>query len=538
MEDADACIGLNPDFAKGYSRKGAALHALKRYNDSIGVYEDALEKFVNDKGLMGGLESVKKEKEGPAPSARGGGLGGMPGMGDLFGPQLMTKIAMDPKLRGYMSDPDFMQKITKLQQDPNSLTTMISDPRIMEVFQAVLGMGGMQMKTGDEFKEEMKDKQDADATSTAAAAATTSSSATTEATKQSAPEPMEVEEEDLSSGLTPEEKKQMEDQKAALAAKEKGNTLYKSKKFEEALAAYDEAVALDPTSMTFVSNKAAVYFTTKQYDECIQACKDAVEVGKANRAPFEDRAKAFTRCAKAYQKKGDLANAIEMCKSAQLESYDKTTQRLLKNMELEKRQKERLDYQDDEKAEEAKQLGNTHFRNKEYGPAVEAYEDAVKRSPKSATIRNNLAAALCKIMDFNGAKREIEVALDLDPKYVKAWARKADIEVLMKENHKALESYKKGLELDPTNAACREGLRKVTTMINYGQANQTEEERKERAAHAMADPEIQSILQDPVINQVLRDFNENQQAANQAMMDPSIRAKIEKLIAAGILQTA
>ena len=75
-------------------------------------------------------------------------------------------------------------------------------------------------------------------------------------------------------------------------------------------------------------------------------------------------------------------------------------------------------------------------------------------------------------------------------------------------------------------------------MINYGQANQTEEERKERAAHAMADPEIQSILQDPVVNQVLRDFQENPNAANKAMADPSMRAKIEKLIAGGILQTA
>ena len=60
---------------------------------------------------------------------------------------------------------------------------------------------------------------------------------------------------------------------------------------------------------------------------------------------------------------------------------------------------------------------------------------------------------------------------------------------------------------------------------------------KERAAHAMADPEIQYILQDPMINQVLRDFNENPNAANKAMSDPNIRAKIEKLIAAGIIQT-
>ena len=227
-----------------------------------------------------------------------------------------------------------------------------------------------------------------------------------------------------------------------------------------------------------------------------------------------------------------------MCRKSKLEHFEKATERrLVKTMEIEKRKADKLAYQDDDKAEEAKQDGNTHFRNKDFGKAVNSYEEAVKRAPKNATIHNNLAAALCKIMDFNGAKREIEVAIDLDEKYVKAWARKGDIEVLMKENHKAMESYKKGLSLDPSNATCKEGLRKVTAMINYGSANMTEEERKERAAHGMADPQIQAILQDPVINQVLRDFQENPNAANQAMMDPSVRAKIEKLIAAGVLQT-
>jgi len=188
--------------------------------------------------------------------------------------------------------------------------------------------------------------------------------------------------------------------------------------------------------------------------------------------------------------------------------------------------------------EEAKQRGNEHFRAKKWGEAVKEYEEAVKRAPKNPTIRNNLAAALCKIMDFNGAKRNIEEALELDPKYVKAYARKGDIEVLMKENHKAMDSYRKGLEIDPTNAACRDGLNKVQTMINMGSANMTEEEKKERAQHAMADPEIQSIMQDPVIRQVLQDFNDNPNAANAAMRDASVRTKIEKLIASGILQTA
>ena len=492
MEDATACIGLNPTFAKGYSRKGAALHSLKRYNDSIAAYEEGLEKCPGDKGLVSGLESVKRDQAGPTRPS-GGGLGGM---GSLFGPEMMAKIALDPKLRGYMNDADFMTKLQTLQRDPNQLPSMLGDPRMMEVFQVMLGAQGLDMKMGEGANE-------AEAKEAASAPTPVPVPRKEQKVEEVKPEPME---EDFSE-LTPEEKKSKEDQKSAVAAKLKGNELYKAKKFDEALAAYDEAIALDPTNMTFLSNKAAVYFTAKKYDDCIKACQDAVEVGTENRAPFEDRAKALTRCAKAYQKKGDVTQAIEMCKNAQLEHFDKATQRMLKNMELEKKKSDALNYQNDEKAEEAKQQGNKHFRNKEWPQAVAAYEDAVKRAPKNATIRNNLAAALCKIMDFNGAKRSIEVAIELDEKYVKAWARKGDIEVLMKENHKAMESYKKGLEIDPSNTACREGLQKVTAMVNYGQANMTEEERKERAAHAMADPEIQSILQDPVINQILKDFS-------------------------------
>jgi len=289
--------------------------------------------------------------------------------------------------------------------------------------------------------------------------------------------------------------------------------------------------------MTFLSNKAAVLMTQKKYDECIEQCLAAVEVGKSNRAPFEDRAKAFSRAAKAYKKKGDLGKAIEMCKTAQLESFDKQTQRLLKTLELEKKKSDTLAYQDDDEAEKAKQRGNEKFREQKWGDAVLEYEEAVKRAPKNAAIRNNLSAALCKIMDFGGASRQVDVALELDPKYVKAWARKGDIQMYMKEYHKAVESYKKGMEIDANNAACKEGFRKCMAKMTYERQNMTDAEKKEQAAHAMADPEIQAILQDPVTQQVLRDFQENQSAAQEAMRNPGVRAKIEKLIAAGIIET-
>jgi len=535
LEDAKACVGLNPAFSKGYSRKGAALHSLKRYNDSIAAYEEGLAKFPDDKGLTSGLESVKRDKDGP-PRGAGGGMGGMGGgganpMANLFGPQLIATMATDPKLRGYLNDDAFMTKLKIVQNDPNQLTDMLGDPRFMEVFQAALRAQGMDIRMGGDDD----DDKDTGGSSSSASPAPPASAKPADKNKEPEPEPME-EEEDLSD-LSPEERKKKEDAKKAMEAKKKGNALFMEKKFDEALAAYDEAIALDPANMTYIANKAAVYFNTKKYDECIEACQKAVEVGKENRAPFEERAKALTRAAKAYQKKKDLDKAIQMCQEAQLEHFDKATERLLKTMQLEKRKADTLAYQDDDKAEEAKQRGNTHFRNKEWVKAIEEYEEAVKRAPNNAPIRNNLAAALCKIMDFNGAKTQIEKALELDPKYVKAWVRKGDLEVMVKEQHKALDSYKKGLELDPDNAACKEGLKKATYQINMANANLTEDEKKARAERAMSDPQIQAILNDPVINQVLKDFAENPNAAQQAMGDPFVRAKIEKLVAAGILQT-
>jgi stress-induced-phosphoprotein 1 len=68
-------------------------------------------------------------------------------------------------------------------------------------------------------------------------------------------------------------------------------------------------------------------------------------------------------------------------------------------------------------------------------------------------------------------------------------------------------------------------------------ASMTDEEQKERASHAMADPEIQNILTDPVIRQILNDFNENPAEAQRAMRDPGVAAKINKLIASGVVQT-
>ena len=52
-----------------------------------------------------------------------------------------------------------------------------------------------------------------------------------------------------------------EEQRKAEQKKKEGNELYKARKFEEALKAYDEAIALDPNELLYLNNKAGQPYT-------------------------------------------------------------------------------------------------------------------------------------------------------------------------------------------------------------------------------------------------------------------------------------
>lgn len=52
----------------------------------------------------------------------------------------------------------------------------------------------------------------------------------------------------------------------------------------------------------------------------------------------------------------------------------------------------------------------------------------------------------------------------------------------------------------------------------------------------MSDPEIQGILTDPVMSQVLRDFEQDPRGAQQHLKNPEIMLKLNKLVSAGIIQ--
>lgn len=134
-------------------------------------------------------------------------------------------------------------------------------------------------------------------------------------------------------------------------------------------------------------------------------------------------------------------------------------------------------------------------------------------------------------MDWGRALEDAEKCIKEEPTFIKPYIRKANIQHFLKQYHKAIQTWDKALEIDPSNNEVKEGKMKTMMAVNSGERDKAAAERN------MADPEIQAILNNPTMNKVLTDIQSDPASAQKYMADPQIRKNIEILIAAGVLAT-
>jgi len=116
------CIKVNASWAKGYARKGAALHGAKRYDEAITEYEAGI-KLEDSPALRKGLQEVQDAK-GIFVYSLAAVLSDLSfliahsnsdesfGLGKLFSdPNIMAKLAGNPRTAKHLADPSFVQKV-------------------------------------------------------------------------------------------------------------------------------------------------------------------------------------------------------------------------------------------------------------------------------------------------------------------------------------------------------------------------------------------------------------------------------------------
>ncbi|KAI3468895.1 hypothetical protein Pfo_025558 [Paulownia fortunei] len=533
LSDALKTVEIKPDWGKGYSRLGAAHMGLHNYSDAVSAYKKGLEIDPNNEALKSGLADAE------AASARSSrpraGPGASP-FGEAFGPEMWVRLASDSNTREFLQQPDFVKMMQDIQKSPNNLNLYLKDQRVMQALGVLLNL---KFQTrGPEEDAEMPSASASGGGSperkrpAAAEAEPVKEEKRPEKEPEPEPEPMDV----------PEEEKEKKDRKA-LAQKEKeaGNAAYKKKDFETAIQHYSKAIDLDDEDISFLTNRAAVYLEMGKYEDCIKDCDKAVERGRELRSDFKMIARALTRKGTALVKMAncskDYEPVIETFQKALTEHRNPDTLKKLNDAEKAKKDLEQQEYFDPQIADEEREKGNQYFKEQKYPEAIRHYTEAIKRNPKDPKAYSNRAACYTKLGAMPEGLKDAEKCIELDPTFSKGYTRKGAIQFFMKEYEKALETYQVGLKHDPQNQELLDGVRRCVEQINKAsRGDLSPEELKERQAKGMQDPEIQNILTDPVMRQVLVDFQEDPSAAQEHMKNPLVMNKIQKLVSAGIVQ--
>ncbi|XP_019156396.1 PREDICTED: hsp70-Hsp90 organizing protein 3-like [Ipomoea nil] len=521
LTDAQKTVELKPDWSKGYSRLGAAHLGLHSYDEAVDAYKKGLEVDPNNEALKSGLadaQSAQARSRGPSSSP----------FGDAFsGPEMWARLTSDPSTRAYLQQPDFVKMMQDIQKNPNNLNLYLKDQRVMQAFGVLLGVK-LQTRTPEDDAE----MPEASPERKRPAESDPAKGKRPEPTPQPEPEPME---------LSGEEKDTKERKAQAQKEKEAGNAAYKKKDFETAIQHYSKAMELDDEDISFITNRAAVYLEMGKYEECIKDCDKAVERGRELRSDFKMIARALTRKGTALVKMAkcskDFEPAIETFQKALTEHRNPDTLKKLNEAEKAKKDLEQQESFDPQVADEEREKGNQFFKEMKYPEAVKHYSESIRRNPKDPRAYSNRAASYTKLGALPEGLKDAEKCIELDPTFAKGYTRKGAVQFFMKEYEKALETYQEGLKHDPQNPELLDGVKRCVEQINKAsRGDLTPEELKERQARGMQDPEIQNILTDPVMRQVLVDFQENPKAAQEHMKNPLVMNKIQKLVSAGIVQ--
>ncbi|XP_063681714.1 uncharacterized protein LOC134816688 [Bolinopsis microptera] len=210
-----------------------------------------------------------------------------------------------------------------------------------------------------------------------------------------------------------------QDRKLAAAEKKNlGNIAFKEQRLDEALTLYDEAIAMDPTQMSFYNNKGAVYIHKKKFLLAKNVCSNALTIGQKYGGSSADKARSLARIGKACLQMGDIYNATWKYDEAltTLETdyeavmVDKVTPQPVPSTK-------NVDEIQKQAAVKKKELGNKAYQKGQYDEALVLYNEAIELDHTQISFYNNKGAVYIQRKDFSSAKNVCLEAVRIGDQY-------------------------------------------------------------------------------------------------------------------------
>lgn len=175
----------------------------------------------------------------------------------LFAGDIWPKIKSHPQTMAFANQPDYVKIIEEIRSDPSKIQTHLRDQRVMATFGMLAQLNfGQEMPTGQPQQPQQQSNNNA------------TPSTTQEQPKPAAespkPTPKPAEPTSTPTSTSTSSSSENSNQKLAESEKQKGNELYKQKKFTEALEHYQKAIELDPNGVAYYTNVAGLKFNQRE----------------------------------------------------------------------------------------------------------------------------------------------------------------------------------------------------------------------------------------------------------------------------------
>jgi tetratricopeptide (TPR) repeat protein len=238
--------------------------------------------------------------------------------------------------------------------------------------------------------------------------------------------------------------------RSALSYAYEAEDLYQQGKLDEAIAAYEQAIALDPDDVNSYVEMARLLALRNRPVEAVRVAQQAVDMSPEN-------AQAWAVLGMAYDWNGDVSEAIDACKRAI--DFDPTYARAYAYLAeaytdavrwFEARDAAELALQLDDHDEDVHRNYGYMLENQgDYAGAIAAYEKALEIHPNLAYIHIAAGRNYRALGDYEAAARSFERATEIDPNDAKALDQLGWTYFTMGEYEQAEPYLKKAIEADP-----------------------------------------------------------------------------------------